>query len=222
MPIQRRSGLPIGAYYREDDKNIIPSDYAKLVLQHFGHAHKCYNIHHYNIWEDIVDLFSFKFNLGWVALDDYGTPGVLLRQLKNIYYEQIDLISLKWIPYIQPHVLRLRISIDSVPFYNYHLEEVLNKVPNLKTLEICYGSLLTNKCIEIILSKLSYLNHLSIYDSVCIDDDGLLKLALAHLPLKTLCIIGSKSIQEKTFQLIINNYDNMLCAFCTIINKDEK
>lgn len=220
MSINRRFSLPMGAYYREDDKNIIPSDYAKSVLQHFGHSHKCYNIHHYSLWEDIVDLFSFKFNLGWLALDDYGTPSVTLKQLKNIYYEQIDLISLKWISYIQPHVLRLRISIDFVPFYNYHLEEVLNKVPNLQTLEICCGSLLTNKCIEIILSKLSYLNHLSIYENSRIDDDGLLKLASAHLPLKTLCIIGSKSMQVKTFKLLINNYEKMLCAFCTIRKKE--
>ncbi|KAM7291788.1 uncharacterized protein LOC115331314 [Ixodes scapularis] len=206
--------MPDGSYFRCYD-NFIPYKYAKEVFHHIQDNRRC-TYHRYTAWDQITSIFAENANLPHVPIPKSPHSETIHNAMKtclqNPEYTHIILDSPLFIKYLQEHVIRLDIHLKGLLDDNM-LIAILSKLPQLVTLHIHYGSLLSSAILKIIAEMHPQLRHLCIYEYENVTDSAFEEIQLG---LVTLCIVSSVYIDEDVYESRLIKMPNLMCASCNV------
>lgn len=200
---RERKGVEMyGIYFRESNTNPVSFEKAKEIFDNINRGHE-------DCWYEMLDKFQASYKHGTVLFNSNNGEDVE-TMLNNTSYEHICWMATKYYDLIGPHYKYLNIL---ALIMNNNLETMLNRTPQVKALEIADGSQLDKKALGILTDKAQDLEHLTIFHYPDLDNEGFLRLNLPKL--KTLCIMGTKKLDQETFDWVVNHLPNLKCACVT-------
>lgn len=206
--------IPDGSYFRCYD-NFIPYKYAKEVFHHIQDNRRC-TYHQYTNWDQITSIFAENANLPHVPIPKFQHSAIVLTAMKhclqNPEYTHVILDSTRFIHYLKAHVIRIDIHLKGLLDDNL-LIAILSKLPQLVTLHIHHGSLLSSAILKTIAEMQPQLRHLCIYDYDNVTDSAFEEIQLG---LVSLCIVSSTYIDEDVYESRLIQMPNLICASCNV------
>lgn len=197
-----------GTYFRQHN-NTVSEDCVRQIFRHMETLNFICRIHTFANWRNVANFYPENQGIGHSYLYEH-TVNTNVTSMGG----HVEMMSTAWIPSLLPTIKRLRMYSKNVT--DADVTALTTKVPNLVTLEIDDGRLLTNDCLKVILSSFKNLRHLCVLFCASMNDDGLEHIVNANLPLKTFALVGGKCMSETVFHKITETHPTLECAYCTI------
>lgn len=196
--------LPAGTFVRTH-RNLISFKKAAHVFRHMMNSSSPCLIHGIVNWDNILDAFSLTTETVELSKN---------TEMPNLSCTRLIINSMKYIDNLPKDIEHLKITISNLS--DALLHKIITKTLRLVSLEITDASMLSSESLQHVSSLLRDLQHLVIYQYVRMTNKGIRYLGRSNMKLKTLCLLGDK-INEKTFNRIVRNHRELLCAFCNVV-----
>lgn len=209
-----RKDLPDEVFLKREN-NPIPYEVAINVFKHIDNVHDgdvC-PIHPNVSWDDIIAECNKTLEERLVVMSEVPSEG----DEAPVNCTSLQVMMSACMCHIPPNVIDVRVMFDEVT--DNMVYGLVEGNPHLERLEINNASLLTNKSLKKIASKLRFLKHLVIFDYGQLNDRGLSRLS--ETSVETLCIAGCYSVSKKYVKRLVECHPTLCCAYVSC-NKEKE